>query len=68
MVGEPLQSVDRRLMIVETEAALALESGAVAPALLVDDAFPGVFCVPLAVAGPAALDNLLNSSLTNPET
>lgn len=51
----------------ETEAALALESGAEAAALPVEDAFPGVFCVPLAVAGPAALDSLLSNSLTKPE-
>lgn len=54
-------------MIVETEAAVALLSGAFAAAavfVVVD--FPGVLCVPPLVAGPAALESLFNSSSTKP--
>lgn len=67
MVGEPLHNVDRRLMIVDTEAAVALVSGATAVAVFVVVDFPGVFCDPPAVVGPAALESLVNSSSTNPE-
>lgn len=56
-------------MIVETEADVALVSGAVtAVAAFVVVDLPGVFCVPLAVDGPAALESLVNSSSTSPET
>lgn len=50
--------------MVETEAALALES---VPAGTLDDVwdFP-VFCEAVA-AGPAALESLLNNSLTRPK-
>lgn len=54
-------------MIVETEAAVALGSGMLDVLFVVVVAFPGVPWVPAAVVGPAALDNLLNSSLTSPK-
>lgn len=67
IVGEPLHNVDKRLMIVDTEAAVALVSGAPAVAAFAVVDFPGVFCEPPAVVGPAALESLVNSSSTNPE-
>lgn len=42
MAGEPRHNVDKRLMIVDTEAAVALGSGMFAEALVDDEAFPGV--------------------------
>lgn len=68
MAGEPRHSVDKRLMMVDTEAAVALGSGMFADALVEDDAFPGVPCVPIATAGPAAFDKRFNNSVTNPKT
>lgn len=42
MAGEPLQSVESKLIIVDTEAAVALGSGMLAAAFVVDEGFPGV--------------------------
>lgn len=67
IVGDPLHNVDKRLIIVDTEAAVALVSGAAAVAVFAVVDFPGVFCDPPAVVGPAALESLVNSSSTNPE-
>lgn len=67
IAGEPLQSVDNKLIIVDTEAAVALGSGILAVAFVVELGFPGVLCEPAATEGPAAFDNLLRSSLTKPE-
>lgn len=66
MAGEPRHNVDKRLMIVETEAAVAFGSGMFAEALVDEDALPGVPCVPIATDGPAALDNRFNNSVTKP--
>lgn len=66
MAGDPLQSVDNKLIIVDTEAAVALASGTVAVAFVVDEAFAEVVCVPVATEGPAAFDSRLSNSLTKP--
>lgn len=66
MVGEPRHKVDNRLIMVETEAAVAFGSGTLEAVFVVDEAFPGVPCNPAAVDGPAAFDNRLNNSLTKP--
>lgn len=66
IVGDPLHNVDKRLIIVDTEAAVALVSDATAVDVFVVD-FPGVLCIPPAVVGPAALDSLVKSSSTKPE-
>lgn len=59
--------MDKRLIIVDTEAAVALVSGATAVAAFVVVDLPGVFCEPPAVIGPAALESLVNSSSTKPK-
>lgn len=66
IVGDPLHNVDNRLIIVDTEAAVALDSDATIVFAFVVD-FPGVFCELPAVVGPAALESLVKSSSTNPE-
>lgn len=43
MVGEPLHRVDNKLIIVDTEAAVAFASGAAAVAFVVDGALPEEF-------------------------
>ena len=68
MAGEPLHKVESKLIIVDTEAAVALASGTVAVAFVVDEALPDVVCVPAATAGPAALERRLSNSFTNPVT
>lgn len=65
-VGEPLHNVDNKLIIVETDEAVAFGSGMLADAFVVDEAFPGVPCVPVATVGPAAFDNRLSNSTTRP--
>lgn len=42
MLGEPRHRVDRRLIMVETEAALAFESAADVDDVFVDVPLPGV--------------------------
>lgn len=66
MVGDPRHNVESRLMIVETEAAVAFGSGLAAGVLVVAEALPGVPWLPVARAGPAAFDNLCSNSLTRP--
>lgn len=54
-------------MIVDTDAAVAFGSGIFDELFVVAVAFPGVPWLPVAIEGPAAFDNLLKSSLTNPD-
>lgn len=64
--GEPRHNVDNKLIIVETQAAVAFGSGILVVAFVVEAALPGVLCVPLATAGPAAFDKRVRSSDTRP--
>lgn len=66
MAGEPRHRVDKRLIMVDTEAAVALGSCMLAVALVDDEALPGVPCVPIATDGPAAFERRFNSSVTKP--
>lgn len=46
MAGEPRHKVESRLIMVETEAAVAFGSGMLAVVFVVEEAFPGVPWVP----------------------
>lgn len=59
--------MDNKLIIVDTEAAVAFGSGKLVAAFVVELALPGVFCVPLAIDGPAAFDRRVRSSDTKPD-